>query len=149
MWIYYQSLKIMYLNKTLIHISGYILYSAKTIQNQDKPDLNQRTYQLPNSRFILKYKSIMIGLSLTNQGYGGMYELNTDVKCLGDREEAKEREKYDRSRHCWTEKLGKWEEYIFGFGENEMSEKVEDEEPVTLVSCSIIWLLLSRDSFVW
>lgn len=70
MWIYYQSLKIMYLNKTLIHISGYILYSAKTIQNQDKPDLNQRTYQLPNFRFILNYKNIMIGFWLTKDMEG-------------------------------------------------------------------------------
>lgn len=63
-----------------------------------------------------------------------MCELNADVKCRdGDREDEKEREQYDRSRHCWTEKLGKWEEYIFGFGENNMSEeKVEDEESVTL-----------------
>lgn len=75
-----------------------------------------------------------------------MCELNTDVKCWDrDREEEKEREKYDRSRHSWTEKLGKWEEYIVGFGKNEMSKKkVEDVESVTLPFC----LLMSRDSFV-
>lgn len=84
---------------------------------------------------------------MTNQGNGRMYELNTDVKCRDrDREEEKEREKYDRSRHSWTEKLGKWEEYIVGFGENQMSKKnkVEDVESVTLSFC----LLMSRDSFV-